>query len=242
MHEDDARNSIRSDLRHTLCGLHPPHSMSSGSIAGGSDSEDLSIAEGGSEPPERVQKRRGRVVPKLRPYMLLASDKSPPSGGGRDGGRHAVIGVALAKIVVSPLNSPFFLEAQRSLPDMATRRLDNRRKLRGPLKYNLEQMIMLCAPFALGDGPSPDAELHDTIADCESKLRDWSNRTSGPQARRARTLMGHFGTKKLLPIVSAVVDDNTVDGLFAGECRHIHCVAISGKVARKRSLVYRESG
>lgn len=177
-------------------------------------------------------------MPQLRPYLLLASSTAVSSGdGNREGGGHVVVGVALAKVVASPINAPCASEAQKSLRDMATRHLDDCRTLRGFLEYESEQLIVLCAPFAPGDRPAPDAELLHAVGDCDGKLWQWSGRTSAPQDGCARALMNNWDAKRLLPVVSAVLHDNIVAAVVAGDCRYIHCVAISRKIARKRLLV-----
>lgn len=231
----------RHGSRHSACKLRPSRSMASGRRPGASDSDDLSIA-GGSTLADRgpARKRRGKVVPKLRPYTLLAPGSAPPfrSGDGSQAkGRQVVVGVALAKITVSPVDASIASGAQTTLRDLAAHHLGNRRTLRGYLENESEQLVLLTAPFALGDSLTTDAEIIHNIGHCDGKLRDWLGRTSGPLAGSAGALMLNWSATQLLPVARAVLHDQVVAAVLAGERRHFHCVATSGKIARKRLLV-----
>lgn len=231
----------RHGSRHSACKLQPSRSMASGRRAGASDSDDLSIA-GWSTLADRgpARKRRGKAVPKLQPYNMFASGSATPfrSGDGSQAkGRHVVVGVALSKIIVSPLDASIASGAQTPLRDLAARHLDNRRTLRGYLEYESEQLVLLTAPFALGDSFTTDAGMLHNIGHCDGKLQDWSGRTSGPLEGSAGALLSSWSATQLLPVARAVLHDQVVAAVLAGECRHFHRVAISGEIARKRLLV-----
>ena len=222
--------------------------MSDESIAGGSSSDDLSVAGGDGEVVvERLpQVRRTTVRQQLRPYILVGSGGAEaPAGVARDAaGGNAdpsgrVIGAVLAMIVASGTDGKATCAGQATLRTMALRHVRVAHTTIGFLDYEAEEFIRLKNPISLQGELVSAADVLAQIADEEGELGSYLDRGFTPRCDTVGNTMDTWAKRKEVvhPVALAVVNASVAGRTIEGSSKFFHCVAITSKLNRKRLLV-----
>lgn len=218
--------------------------MSSGEEVVGGGSDDSSVVGGGEIPaPRHAKRRRARAEP-TRPFLLVACDEHGfwqgafPASQGSDDQQACILGMVLTQVVASRLDSPTSSALQQRLRDMA---IAGARKgvVQGLLEYQVLGVFRLDEPVHLDQKDRPAPERMEDIKHHTGTTVNYDNPTASPKAERANECLNIWAethAANLMPMALARFACGVARRVMEGEGQHLHCVALTGKVNRKRLL------
>lgn len=218
---------------------------SNDSIAGGGGSasdEDSPVAGGGGDGGKAGQSRLRR--PSLRIYIVV-SDKAGGMWRGffldrasvADTHRRSVVALALTQIVASSCESPITSPLQQRLRGLALDRA-KRASVEGFLEYKIEALCRLDTPFALEGAELQAPQLLDLLGQQPgaSFVMQAGGAASQEESVGACLLRWQAEAGKLLQPAIVALTAPLAKQVVAGTSMHLHCVALTGKIERKRLL------
>lgn len=211
---------------------------------GGSDSDGGAIVVRGSGGGGATVKTRQRR-PNLRVYVVV-SDKAGgfwrgcftrPTGGG-DAPQQSVVALALVHIVASPLGSSTSSPVQQRLRDLALERA-RRATVEGFLEYKIEALCRLETPVVLPGGETGAPRVLGLLGGqaCVSFVMPVGDAASTESSVEACLGKWQAEAGNLLPPAIVFLTAALATLVAAGATMHLHCVALTGKIERKRLVV-----